>query len=153
MKNNIKYLFLITLLLFPSCSKSPTKKPLKHQIDIKTVEKLIEELPCADILSQKKKVLHDSKSSKNDIKLAKEEIEKAKLIIPKLRKHIKKGSSIFDYPGLIEKGRIKYRPPRLYLLYLGVYLKSEEGKGPYDFRVIFNKQGIIEEIQDVDWCH
>lgn len=72
--------------------------------------------------------------------------------IPKIRKLIKPGKSIFDYPGLLSRGRITYNDGSnkpYYTQYFGAYLRSTEGSGSYDFEIIFNCDGLITEVKSV----
>ena len=74
----------------------------------------------------------------------------AKLIIPKLRKLITVGHSVFDYPGLLGRGTIQWNVP-IYSLYMGVYLLPHEGKEPFDMSITFDQNGKILTVEDVRW--
>jgi hypothetical protein len=131
------------------------------------IAKLIDQLPASSKLNRSKELLAnptDFSNSENKnrelseegkkmlLQKAQREIDKAKLIVPKLKKTVKTGKSIFDYPGLIAKGNISYDGDlHEYSLYIGVYLLKHEGKEPYDFRVVFDKNGIIKSVTDVVW--
>jgi hypothetical protein len=87
-----------------------------------------------------------------ELKRAREAIARAKVIIPQLRKAIKPGTSVFDYPGLLARGSISYDEySRKYECYFGVYLRREEGCEPYDFRITIDEKGLIKEVMDVIW--
>lgn len=89
-------------------------------------------------------------AKQGEMSLARAAIERAKAIVPALRKAIKPGTSVFDYPGLLARGTISYdEHARKYRCYVGVYLLSHEGREPYDFWVVFDEKGQIEEVQDV----
>ena len=142
---------------------------LSHSIycDDTDTAKLIQELPTSYELNQAKKLLanpadfsrYEDKSTRlsNDgkkrlLSKAKNDIQKAKLIIPQLKGIIKVGKSIFNYPGLITKGRISYdSDTEEYRLYIGVYLLDHEGKEPYDLNIVFASNGIIKSVKNVIW--
>jgi len=124
------------------------------------VSALLEELPSQEQLSEARTVIVDparrftglteKKSAK--IEYAELVVAKAKDIIPKLRKLIAPGVSVLDYPGLLGRVTVRwYTDTGKYEQYLGVYLKPEEGSGPYDLKIIFDSEGIILEIKDVVW--
>ena len=92
--------------------------------------------------------------SAEEISAANSLIEKTKEIIPKVRSLIAVGSSVFDYPGLIAHGDISWSEDmQEYEIYLGVFLLGDQGKGPYDFKVITDAKGIITSVKDVVWKH
>jgi len=71
----------------------------------------------------------------------------------KLKGHLKEGKSIFDYPGLLAKGKIRYdEHKKRYRMTLGVYDRlrhagSQGVFGPY--KLVFDSKGIIIEIRDI----
>src|SRR5688572_63548 len=66
--------------------------------------------------------------SPEEIAHAREHIAKAKRIVPELRKLIRVGASVLDYPGLIARGDITWSQySGNYEIYLGVYLRGHEG--------------------------
>ncbi len=75
----------------------------------------------------------------------------------KLKSYLKKGTSVFDYPGLLAKGRIRYEEHgKRYCMVVGVYDRlrhagSQGVFGPY--RVEFDTNGLITEIADVVFMH
>lgn len=81
-------------------------------------------------------------------------IAKAQEIVPRLRKLIEVGSSVFDYPGLLGRGDIAWHEyANEYELYLGVYLRAQEGRGEYDFKITFDVKGVITGVKSVVWKH
>ena len=106
---------------------------------------------CKDLLSPPtEKTLMTPAGKEVELKQAMETIERAKAIVPALRKLIKPGTSVFDYPGLLARSTISYDElERKYEGYVGVYLLPHEGREPYDFRVVFDAKGLILEVQDV----
>lgn len=127
------------------------------------IGKMIEELPHSDSLKKSFDVICENekipllrpmkselteKGKKYLLEESKKNIEKAKNIVPKLKELIKIGTSVFDYPGLISKGSIRYnKDMNEYSLYIGVYLRRHEGSGPNDFELIFDEKGIIKEVK------
>ena len=139
--------------LFVACSASVHAAASESD-----VAKLIAELPPQHVLSEARAMLvpadgmedSDTKATASQLAAAKKVIEKAKEIIPKLRKLIKVGSAISDYPGLLGRGDIRYNE-RGQEIYLGVYLRGTEGSGPYDFKVVFDRKGTILAVENVVW--
>ncbi len=94
-------------------------------------------------------------------------------LIPKLKKLLKPGVSIFEYPSLLAHGDITYtvikyaegaenpfastssrsaesKPAEYgYRLYLGI--PKSEFMHPFDFEILFDSTGIIRAINSVDW--
>jgi hypothetical protein len=102
------------------------------------------------IIPREGELVITKKGKEFELKNAREAIERAKVIIPKLRKAIKPGTSVFDYPGLLAHGSIYYdEDGGKYECYVGVYLDRDEGVAPYDFRFIFDEKGRIITVQDV----
>ncbi len=96
-----------------------------------------------------------SKDAKEELKMKVQEYRKniAELgeQFHKLRSHLKPGTSVFDYPGLLAKGSIRYRT-ETYTLQLGVYDKirragSQGMFGPY--LVVFDSKGMIREVKAI----
>lgn len=104
--------------------------------------------------------LDGGKPTPEDRTKAEKRIENLKPILKKARAAIVIGSSVFDYPGLLAHNRSFYREDMLvdgksstpgYSLYVGIYLKPDEGQGKYDFRIVYDNKGIIRSIEDVVW--
>lgn len=102
----------------------------------------------------------DKAKSEDDLETTRKRLERAKDSILKIRKLIKKGTSVFDYPGLLSLGKIKnygiYSESKIsahytYVLYIGAHFGTEEGVGDYDFNIVFNEKGIITAVESVDW--
>jgi hypothetical protein len=81
---------------------------------------------------------------------AKATLERAKAAIPALRKLLKPGTSVFDYPGLLAHGAISYdEHTKTYESYMGFYPRQLEGREPYDFLIVFDSTGQILAVHDV----
>ncbi len=79
-------------------------------------------------------------------------IARTKEIIPKLRKSLKTGASVFNYPGLLCKGDISFDAGlETYTLYLGVSLMPEGGEGTVrtKFKITFDSKGKILRVENV----
>ena len=76
----------------------------------------------------------------------------AKEVVPQLRPLIRPGASVFDYRGLLAHGDISWdETSNEYRLYIGVYLKGDQGRQPYDFRITFDAKGKVIAVEDVVW--
>ncbi|MES2695211.1 MAG: hypothetical protein V4773_17180 [Verrucomicrobiota bacterium] len=147
-----------TLLLFLLCAAASFAAPAPGTIA--EAAKLLEELPPQHILREARAIVVATDSefsapkhrSPAELKQAEEFVQKAKDIVPRLRKLILAGSSVFDYPGLVARGEIRWSEvEKHYELYIGVYLRDSEGQGPYDMNIRFDAKGTIVEIKDVRW--
>jgi len=148
-------LFIIlfsNFIIFGQTTKAPVAPNTE---DIKSI---IQSLPRQENISHFKKALlkeNDNLSEKGketELKIANSYIEKIKIAVPKLRKLIKVGTSVFNYPGLLSKGYVSYHEySKEYEIYIGVYLLTHEGSGPYDMQIFFNQNGIIERVETVVW--
>jgi len=132
------------------------------------IVKMINDLPHSDSLKKSFKIIsekekdpffrHDGElteeGKKQQLESAYKDIETAKNIVPKLRDLIQIGKSIFDYPGLITKGPIRYdSDKKKYTIHIGVYLSNHEGQGNTDFILTFDERGIIERTDKVIYKH
>lgn len=151
MKNHIVFcalFFAFTLPLFGEEAGEASKE---------NIAKLIDELEPASVLREKRRITRGEQPPEyndQDKKHAAETIDKAKEIVPRLRKLLKVGSSIFDYPGLLSKGDIRFNSnEKTYGLYVGVSFVRAGGQGssPYAFTVHFDDKGKILDIADVVW--
>ena len=123
-------------------------------------ERLLRELPRQAVLRASRDLVVGGefpdgareRASAQQLAEAERAIAKAKEIVPKLRKLLVVGRSVFDYPGLLARGEITWSALS-YDLYIGVYLRPNQGRGPYDFRVTFDAKGVILSVEDVVWKH
>ncbi|MCK5708067.1 MAG: hypothetical protein KAI43_10480 [Candidatus Aureabacteria bacterium] len=154
----LKTFIIAFLVLFAISNKVFAEAPVSQK---QQFIKLLDQLARQSILDKYQDIVkHPEKAKyKNELKYAKEEVNKAKKIIPELRKLIKIGNSVFDYPGLIAHGKIQYTVLKQisdvtfekgYILYLGVFFGAE-GIRETDFQIVFDENGIITEVNDVDW--
>jgi len=128
--------------------------------DAVEAEKLLQELPRQSVLSAARDLIVGNvfpepargKATPEEKEEARLAIETAKTIVPKLRKLLVTGRSVFDYPGLLSRGTITWSGSE-YDLYLGVYLRRDQGQGIYDFRLTFDAKGKILAVEDVIWKH
>lgn len=137
--------------------------PLRAEIpaqEKKEAAALIQELPGQTMIRQYDQMTRpgdEEKGSAEEKKLAADQLAKVREIVPKLRKLIKPGASIFDYPGLLSHGPSVYNPPidedtpENYQLYVGYNPAHIQGVFPYDFKVEFNSKGVIVTVKDVVW--
>jgi hypothetical protein len=153
MRNSLALPFMALFLLQAAITQVAYAQEDSRTDSSNTLESLIQNLPSQFALKQAKGVIRNKASFKESVKAAKDTIEKAKEVVPQLRKVIKKGKSVFEYPGLIAKGSIRYRMhSREYRIYFG-FCSVAEGIGATDFNVILNDKGIITSIENVDWLH
>lgn len=137
--------------------------PLRAEIpaeEKKEAAALIQELPVQGTIRQYDQLTRPGSAGKGtaeEQKLAEEQLAKVREIVPKLRKLIKPGTSIFDYPGLLSLGPPAYHPPmgeaapENYQLHVGYNSAHMQGVFPHDFNVEFDGKGIIVAVKDVVW--
>jgi hypothetical protein len=103
--------------------------------------------------------------SPEELKAADASLAKVREVIPKLRKLLKVGTSVFNYPSLLAHGDITYQIIKAsgadsfaesaapveygYRLYMGI--PKSEFTHIYDFELLFDSQGVIRAINSVDW--
>jgi hypothetical protein len=103
--------------------------------------------------------------SPEELRAADESLAKVREVIPKLRKLLKVGTSVFNYPSLLAHGDITYQIIKAsgansfaepaapveygYRLYMGI--PKSEFTHIYDFELLFDSQGVIRAINSVDW--
>lgn len=121
---------------------------------------LLERIPPQADIERYKAILHlrGASLTERGIELEREQamkvMEQVKETIPKLKSMIKVGHSVFEYPGLLSRGRISYDAldrKNPYSMYIGVYLRGHEGSEPYDFEITFSPKGIINSVKPVVW--
>lgn len=155
MKPTVIAVLLSAILAFYTRAEPPD--PVKKEF-VDLAENLA---PADSLLRWNALVEHpETAESKEAVEAARQRLAAAKASIPKIRKLIKPGTSVFDYPGLLALGRIttsgiyfssKASPKYNYDLYLGAHFGGGEGIHAYDFTVTFNEQGIIAAVKNVDW--
>ncbi|MEA3208719.1 MAG: hypothetical protein QOE70_1776 [Chthoniobacter sp.] len=158
----MKYHSILIAAIFAAFGFLPTAaspKPEKEEF----VDLLAQIVPRNLLFEYLDTVNHPEKAEiKDDLEKARQGIERTKINVPKIRKLIRVGASILDYPGLIAYGRIIYNngmqqflPKQSewdYSLYLGVP-NDQEGIGKWEFEVVFNERGIITALNNVDRKH
>lgn len=93
-------------------------------------------------------VMNESAKAK-ELEHAMAEVERAKVNLPKLRKLLRPGTSVFEYPGLLAHGKISYNEySKTYNCYIGLYLLPHEGVEPYDFYLTFDSRGQITAVEN-----
>lgn len=165
----MKTFFLISILIAATSIAHCQDVVVVTPDEAKQVKTLLNDLPKQQTLWRYLDVTKDQKStsSQAEVDAAIAGVKKAHDTVPKLRKLMKVGASVFAYPSLLAHGDITYqvikdgdgdpfapsptkRPPEYgYRLYVG--LPVEEFVHPYDFEIIFDTKGIIQAINGVDW--
>lgn len=88
----------------------------------------------------------------DEVKHARERIKKAKVAVNKLHATIKVGKSIFDYPGLLARGFLRYQNMDNYRYYILSVSAADEGRvgvtDPNGFVVHFDDLGRIIAIKN-----
>ena len=137
--------------LFFSCYLSIASICLGADNQITGIANLLGALPRQEVLKRSQDIVKNKvQASEEEMKEANKAVAKAKEIVPQLRKLIVAGRTVFDYPGLLGRGAITWNSPD-YDLYLGVYLRSDQGCEPYDMRITFDQKGKILTVEDVRW--
>jgi len=126
------------------------------------IELLLDSLPPQSILWRSHELTMNSTvdSDKSRLVAASEQVKAAHLTVPKVRRLLKIGTSILDYPGLLAHGDISYQSigrgdpfasakssERGYRLYIG--LPVNRTGHDFNFEIIFDSSGTIREINDV----
>ena len=129
--------------------------PLPPQVRLEA-ERLLAGFPTRQELTDAVKLLAHSKDAKaDDIKQARERISIAEDRLPKLRALITKGTSIFDYPGLLAAGNILYIESRgdnpgtsghIYRMFLGTSEGYDEFQRPNMAIIDFDQTGVILSV-------
>jgi hypothetical protein len=136
--------------------------------EITEVVALLERLPSQQTIWRVYRLLqqHSPTAPKAEIEGAQMTMNTVKEVVPKLRKLLKTGVSVFTYPTLLAHGDVtwtiitpvsKLREPDHdpksvewgYRLYVGT--PAAEFVHPYDFQVLFDSTGTIRSIDGVDW--
>jgi len=143
-------IFLLTAFLLADAKAAEVEA-----VDVKALAQLLKDIPRQDILYRYAELVKGREKAKTEEELAdaKRVVERVKVAVPELRKLIKVGKSVFDYPGLLARGWVTFigPPPPEYSVYIGVYLRIDQGREPYDFRIFFDGEGKITAVEDVIW--
>jgi hypothetical protein len=154
--NTFIRLLRIGLVVSSGLALSPQSAEEKHE----SLQSILERIPSQDQIDHFKKVLDQNPSKQTEfgrnaeLKLAEETLQRVRESIPKLRERIKVGKSMFDYPGLLSRGRISFEPGDsggVYHMYIGVYLRPLEGSTPFDFEILFSSTGKILKVGSIVW--
>lgn len=126
--------------------------------------KLIQSVPNADYLPPRYRLPEGvspmqsiPKEKRDAVKAYHDNMKELGERYSKLKSCLKNGKSIFHYPGLLAKGKIRYdEHQKRYRMVVGVYDRlrhagSQGVFGPY--RVVFDSTGIIIEIKDVVYVY
>ena len=114
---------------------------------VESVSELIRALPPQSVLSEARQLLRNEAAGVSESKerspgaleRASANVREAERVIPELRKRIKVGASIFDYPGLLSRGLIGWNEQsKDYTMYLGVGTIGGQGREPYAMHVTFD---------------
>ena len=100
------------------------------------------------------KIRHPGEFRAEEVAYARKLIEEAKTAAKQLRKRIRTGSGILEFPGLISRGFLRYsRADGKGNYHLEVSAAKEGRLGasdPTGFVVVFNDQGIVTVVADLD---
>lgn len=118
--------------------------------------KLIQAIsPPHYVHSNREMLLHPERTYPDEVAKAKAQQAKDMENIPKLRKLLKVGANVFDYPGLLTRGILSYDEYATngeYELWISATYAGVEGRIlPYEFRLQFTNRGVITAINDVQW--
>ena len=136
--------------------------------EIAEVVALLDRLPSQQTIWRQYRLLqeHPPKAPKAEIEGSQKTMDTVKEVVPKLRKLLRTGVSLFTYPTLLAHGVVTWtiitpvsklrehdhNPKSVewgYRLYVG--MPVEEFVHPYDFQVLFDSTGTIRSIEGVDW--
>ena len=128
-----------------ACGQEPVPTP-------KELEALIEDVNSPAMTELFHNEIKDE-TQRPDVRAhARARIEKAKESVPKLRKLIRIGSSIFEYPGLMARGSLLYyrigTKGTYSLTISATFIGSEAAVRPWEFRLEFDDRGTITKISD-----
>lgn len=130
------------------------------------VTKLLEQLPSQHVMRNCQMLVTNPPGKASDpngerVAAARKMVAKVQEIIPELRKHLKVGTSVFSYPGLLAHGEILYlglwdedpfaANPRLemgYRLRMGLPIGYSDHR--FEFEVVFDSSGIIRRFAEVE---
>jgi hypothetical protein len=146
MKRPLSIFVLVIALTCFTSGQEPAPKPEK-------LEALIEDVNSPYMTDLFHREIKDETQRPDVREHARSKLEKAKESIPKLRKLIRIGSSIFDYPGLMSRGYLHYNrigTKGTYSLKISAtFIGREAAVLPYEFRLEFDDRGIITKVDDI----
>jgi hypothetical protein len=146
MKRPLLIFLLVTI--FPCSARGQELAPKPE-----TLEALIEDVNSPTMTELFYHQIKDETERPDVRALARATIEKAKKSVPKLRKLIRIGSSIFEYPGLMTRGHLLYN----HIGSIGTYslrisatfIGREAAVLPWEFMLEFDDRGTITKIYDI----
>ena len=148
---------LLVLLLFGSIFLAAARSE-SAKSDLDELLRLIEDVPSPQMIDQYYRTIHQKDTRPEEVAFAHSQMAKGRESIPKLRKLIKIGTSIFDYPGLVTRGYATYDRRKYdkrggaYTLFVSASFSGREGRSlPYEFRLTFDDKGLITALEDVTY--
>ena len=146
---------LIVLFLFGSILLAAARSE-SAKSDLDEIVRLVEEVPSPAMRDRYYRTIHEKDSRPDDVAFAHSQMAKGREAVPKLRKLIKIGTSIFDYPGLVTRGYATYDRRKYdkrggaYTLVVSASFSGLEGRSlPYEFRLEFDDRGLITALEDI----
>lgn len=123
----------------------------KHELYI-----LLNNFPNRDKVNYLNAILRSSKAPQDELDSAKKEMAKAKERLQKIRSYFKVGTSIFDYPGILEVAYIELLPEDKpdgtveygYQASVRLY-RGDEFERTSDFYFDFDSKGVITKIGNI----
>ena len=103
---------LILLLSFAVSSLSFGQNPQMDEARKAELRILLYDFPDWATLAKARSLLRTTTASQAQLDLAKQQIATAKERLPKVRSYFTEGTTIFDYPGILQVGRIQLLPPK-----------------------------------------
>lgn len=168
--------FLITLIASLALLNSlPAEDLFAQSKEAAEVKTLLNILPPQSVIWRDFGLLRQQPPSPDGaaVSSANSTMKTVREMIPKIRKLLKPGVSIFAYPSLLAHGDITYTVIKHatgaedpfastalrsteskaaefgYRLYMGI--PKSEFAHPFDFEILFDSTGIIRAINSVDW--
>lgn len=148
---------LILLLGFMVSCLSYAQETQMNESRKAEIRILLYDFPVWAALARARSVLRTTTASQVELEDAKQLIATAKERLPKVRYYFKEGTNIFDYPGILQVGKIQLLPPKErdngsieygYRLSLGLYLEDEFTRSS-DFYIEFDGKGVITKVADI----
>jgi len=151
---------IASLVFSIQCSIAATPTTVPPEV-AKEVKSLLDDLPPQRHLWLSHELVNnppnDPNADKARMLAAESQVKRAYTIVPKVRKLLRVGASILDYPSLLAHGDITYQaigkgdpfdggyvPEYGYRLYVGLPVGMT--RHTYDVEIIFDSSGIIREI-------
>lgn len=157
----MKTLRSVLFLSLSLCGFGYGEGPVKGEANKAELRILFFDFPHWARLARARSVLRSSSASESETSLAKRDVATARERLPKIRAYFKEGTSIFDYPGILEVARIQLLPPVErsdgtteygYRANIGLYLGEEFARSS-DFYVDFDSSGMITKIGNIVATH